>query len=80
MKPNEIRAEMMRRQISVTSIAKRLGMKQPTISQVIYGVRSTATIRQAIADAIGKEVTEIWPEKAEGRKKDTRPPDAIRAV
>ena len=65
MQPNEIRAEMMRKNITVTSIAKKLDVKQPTVSQVIYGVRRTLRIREEIAMGIGKPVSEIWPEKVE---------------
>jgi len=61
MTPNEIRAELIRRNITVTSIAKQLGLKQPNVSAVIRGGRRTPKVRKAIADAIGKSVSEIWP-------------------
>lgn len=48
---------------TVTQIAKSLGVSQPTVTQVIYGVRTTARIRQAIAIAVGKPVSELWPEQ-----------------
>lgn len=69
MKPNEIRAEMVRRKITVVSIAKSLGVKQPTVSQVIYGIRPTRRIRQAIADSICRKIDEIWPENIEEAEK-----------
>ena len=65
MEPNEIRAEMVRRKVTVVSIAKSLGVRQPNVSQVIYGVRPTRRIRQAIADSIDRPIDEIWPDTAE---------------
>jgi len=62
MTPIQIRAEMMLNNITVTAIARKLGVKQPTVSQVIYGVRPTLRIREAVATAIKKTVDEIWPE------------------
>ena len=53
---------MMLNNITVTAIARKLGVKQPTVSQVIYGVRPTLRIREAVATAIKKTVDEIWPE------------------
>lgn len=61
MKPNEIRSEMIRKEVTVTSIAKKLGIKQPAVSQVIYGVRRNPRIREAIANAIEKPVSALWP-------------------
>jgi predicted transcriptional regulator len=59
---NQIRAELVRRGITVTSIAKQLGVSQPYVSQHLSNVRNTARIRQAIAAAIDQPVHEIWPE------------------
>jgi lambda repressor-like predicted transcriptional regulator len=62
MKANDIRAELVRNNITIKSIAQGLGIAHPGVSQVISGLRKTKRIRQAIADAIGKPVTELWPE------------------
>lgn len=65
MKANEIRADLVRNNITVTSIARSLNMAIPTVSQVISGVRSNPRIRQAIATSINKPVSDIWPDKDE---------------
>lgn len=62
MKASDIRAELVRRNITVTSIAKKTGVSTPAVSQVIYSVRGTHRIRQAIAEAIGRPVSEVFPE------------------
>jgi predicted transcriptional regulator len=65
MEANDIRAEMVRRKITVVSIAKKLGIAQPSISQVITRKKHTLYIRQAIAEAIDRPVEEVFPETKE---------------
>lgn len=62
MEPNERRAELMRRGIQVKSIALELGIAAPSVSQVITGTKRTRYVQQAIANAIGKPVEEVFPE------------------
>lgn len=69
MKPNEIRAELIKRGIKVTDIAEQCGVKQPNVSAVISGGRSTLHIRKAISRAIKTTISEIWPEPAEVERK-----------
>lgn len=65
MKPNEIRAALMLKNITITDIAKQLGAKRSNVSMVIYRVRPTPRIRTAIAEAIGKPVDEVFPPQTE---------------
>lgn len=62
MKTNDRRAELIRRGVQVKTIAAELGIKAPSVSQVISGRRRTPRIQQAIAKAIGKPVEEVFPE------------------
>ncbi len=62
--PSDIRAELVRRRITITSIAKELHVGHQAICAVIIGRCRTPYIRQRIADAIGVEVTTIWPDTA----------------
>ena len=62
MEPNEIRAELVRRGITVTNIARQEAVSQPYISQHLSGVRKSSRIRRAIAEAIDRPVHEIWPD------------------
>lgn len=61
MKINEIRAEIIRNNSSTTNIAKKLGIKPQSVSQVISGRRKTKRVQQAIADAINMPASKIWP-------------------
>lgn len=63
MKANEIRAEMLRNNITVTSIARSENVAIPTVSQVISGARKNPRIRIAIASAAKMQVSELWPEQ-----------------
>lgn len=63
MKANEIRAEMLRNNITVTSIARSENVAIPTVSQVISGVRKNPRIRQAISSAVKIQVSDLWPEQ-----------------
>lgn len=63
MRPSEIKAELIRKEITQVSIAENLNVSQPAVAYVISGRLSSRRIRQAIADIIGKPVDEIWPNK-----------------
>lgn len=72
MQPNEIRAELLRRNITVNSIASDLGVAQSSVSQVIHRDKpwgkETPHIQEYIASKIEKTVSEIWPESVENLK------------
>jgi len=64
MTPLEIKIEMLRSGITQPSIAKKLGVSTVYVHQVIRGLRRSQTIRQTIAEAVGKSVEELWPEES----------------
>jgi len=61
MEPLEIRISLLRAGITQTEIAKRCKVTPTQIRRVIYGSVSDH-VRQEIAKAVGKDVSEIWPE------------------
>ena len=61
MKPNEIRAGLIIKGITIASIANKLGIKPTNVSFVIAGTRTTPRIQAAVAKAIGKPVEEVFP-------------------
>ena len=63
MKPLEIKIEILKSGINQNQIAKKAGVTPTLVSQVIYGIRPARHVRQAIAEAIGKPVEELWPEE-----------------
>jgi predicted transcriptional regulator len=65
MQANEIRAELLRRNIKVSDIAAHLRIAQPSVSQVIHSKKKTKYIREYIAQKVGKPVSCLWPEQDE---------------
>ena len=65
MKPNEIKSQLVLRGVTATAIARSLGLARPNVTATISGKRRTARIRQAIADAIGRPVSEVFPDQQE---------------
>jgi transcriptional regulator with XRE-family HTH domain len=49
------------KKIKVGDLARQTGVSQPAISRVIHGQMKSTRIRQAIADAIGRPVAEVFP-------------------
>lgn len=64
MKPNEIRAALLLRDIRPIEIARKLKVGRSAVCNVITGYGKSRRIQEAIAEMIGKTVEEIWPEKA----------------
>ena len=83
MNPNEIKAALVLRGITATSIARSLGVARPNVSETIVGIRRTVRIRQAIADAIELPVRQVFPDfdvvLRRGRKKAEVFPDSPEA-
>lgn len=61
METRIIKADLIIKGVTQTSIAKSLDVSVASVNDVISGKRSTPRIRLAIAEAIGKPVSEIWP-------------------
>ena len=63
MTPEEIRIELIRAKTTMAKIAKTAKVTRAFVWQVVYGVRRTRRIREAIAQAVGKPIQELWPEE-----------------
>ena len=63
MKANQIRAELILRDITGLDIAKKLGISKQAVSAVVNGRTRSRVVRQAIAEAINKPVSEVFPEQ-----------------
>jgi lambda repressor-like predicted transcriptional regulator len=61
MNSKEIIILMKLLDVTQTSIANKLKMTVPAVNSVIKGLRKNPRIRQAIADAVGRPVHQIWP-------------------
>jgi len=49
--------------VSQTAVAKSLGITTPAVNAVVCGRRSVPRIMAAIADAVGRPVSDLWPEE-----------------
>ena len=61
MPPKEIRIALMRAGVAQASIARSLGVHITMVNHVIDGNSVSHRVRQAIADAVGRDLKEIWP-------------------
>lgn len=59
--PNERKAELVRLGLTQAGIARDHGVKRAHLHLVLMGVRRSERIEQAIADAIGRPVDEVFP-------------------
>ena len=71
MKPLEIKVELMRANVTQAAIARNLGVTPVSVLRVIENQSASRRIRIAIAQAIKREVKQIWPDagKKPGRPK-----------
>ena len=63
MTPQEIRIEFIRAKTTMAEIARAAKVTRNFVWQVVYGLRHTRRIREAIAQAVGKSIQELWPEE-----------------
>lgn len=61
MTTNEIRIEMIRNNVTTTSIAKSIGAYRQHVSMVIHDRMRTRRIQEGVAAAIKKTVDEVFP-------------------
>lgn len=59
----EIKAELVKRRITLKQIAAEQSVKPPTVSIVLKGDRRSRRIEQAIAAKIGKTAEEVFPDR-----------------
>lgn len=64
MKPNEIKAALMLKNIRQTDIARRLKLRQSTVNDVIAGRGKSARVQNEVAKLLEKPVEEIFPHSA----------------
>lgn len=65
MQPHEIKAELMRRQITMKALAEEIGVSTTSVSEEIAQVRPRShKVRLAIAAKIGKSVARVFGKAA----------------
>lgn len=61
MDPADIQAEITKKGLTQAAIARALGVTPVSVSDCIHGWFTSRRIHEAIAEAIGKDIKEIWP-------------------
>jgi DNA-binding XRE family transcriptional regulator len=63
MKPNRLKGFRRERELALWGLAARSGVSASTLSAIErWDYLPTPPVRQRIADALGVEVSAIWPE------------------
>lgn len=60
MRPDDIRAELVRRRITMSQIARECGVSVTLVYYVIHGRRSNAVVKKAVARHLGMSSMEIF--------------------
>ena len=58
----EIKDAIERSRVNQAAIARELEIEPTTVCDVIKGRTNSQRVHRAIAEAIGKDIKEIWPE------------------
>lgn len=58
--PQDRKAELLRKGLSMSDVARELGISAHHISRVVAGERRSPRVEQAIADAIGLPVADVF--------------------
>jgi transcriptional regulator with XRE-family HTH domain len=61
LSPQDRKAELVRKGVSLTSIAESLGVTPQHVSQVLSGKRRSPTVEAEVALKIGKPVGQVFP-------------------
>lgn len=61
MHPEQIKAELRMKGVTLTALADECAVSRSMVTQVIYGVSRSRHIAQRISKIIGKPVGTIWP-------------------
>ena len=64
MTANDRKAELVRRGITMTRIAKELGVTVQHVSSVVGGRNRSPRVERAVAEAIGRPTERVFPSAA----------------
>lgn len=62
MNPGEIKVMLTRNEVTQAAIARAVGVTPTLVCDCIHGFATSRRVQQAIAEAIGKDIKEVWPE------------------
>jgi transcriptional regulator with XRE-family HTH domain len=59
----DLKILMLQRGVTYKGIANKLGVSRKTVAVVASGFSTSKRIQAALAEAVGKSVQELWPDK-----------------
>lgn len=68
MHPEEIKAALRIKGITLVALATELGLSRSMVTQVIHGYARSKRVEDRIAKALGKPVSAIWNHKPSLRR------------
>lgn len=68
MDPKEIKIEFIRKDLSQSILARRIGVSPSLVQRVIHRKAVSRPVSQAIADELGMALYDVFPELAENRR------------
>lgn len=68
MHPEEIKAALRIKGITLVALATELGLSRSMVTQVIHGYARSKRVEDRIATALGKPVSAIWNHKPSLRR------------
>jgi lambda repressor-like predicted transcriptional regulator len=72
MHPAYIQAELKRRGISQSDIARKFGVSPSFVSRLIYGETSSHRVARYIAKSIDSQVHKCWPTRYHNQPRNRR--------
>jgi Ner family transcriptional regulator len=63
MTPYRLKQKLKKHGISQFDIARQLGLTRQAVNHVVLGRRKSQRVRKAIAEALGLQISDIWPDK-----------------
>ncbi|MCK9420259.1 MAG: helix-turn-helix domain-containing protein [Nitrospirae bacterium] len=68
LRPVDIKIRLLKKGISQAKIARSQDVVRSYVTHVIAGRNKNQRLRQAIADAIGMVVSDIWPNEKNNKR------------
>ncbi len=60
MHPEEIKAALRIKGVTLTALAQEMGLSRSMVTQVIYGYARSKRVEERIAQILGKSINAIW--------------------
>lgn len=65
--PSALKMAIFASGISQRDLAAKVGLHETQLSRIANGLHAPEATQAAIADALGREISELWPQEVEAR-------------